>query len=141
MMLLALILAANTGPLSIYLTEPCRYLDTREQPASFQSGPFVNEEIRLYSVEGSCDVPPGAKGLVLNVTVTEATVSGHLGLWRPGFSVLPPTSSLNFGPGQTIANGVITRINPIAGLADLMILAHVPGGQVHVIVDVVGFLK
>jgi hypothetical protein len=130
--------AAPVGPLSVYLVEPCRFVDTRESAL----GPL--DGYRFFRIEGACDVPEGAGGVILNVTVTGGTVAGHLSIFDPLASV-PPTSTLNFSAGQTIANMAIVRLTPTGqgpeGAADLVALARVPGGSVHVILDVVGYLK
>jgi len=136
--------AAARGPLSTYLVEPCRFLDTREQAPSFDTGALVGVVNRRYLVQGSCEVPAfGVAAVILNVTVTGATAAGHLTLWRSDAYAPPATSNLNFGPGQTIANGMTVMLGevvPGSPLTDLFVQGHVPDGQVHVIVDVVGYL-
>lgn len=141
--------AATTGPLSTYLVEPCRFLDTRDDETFWyeRPGAFYAGETRLYQVTEHCDVPLGAQGVIINVTVTGTSSAGHVSIWRPdnGKPLPPNTSILNFGRGTTTANGSIVRLNPIylsgSADADLRIYAHAPSGSVHVIIDVVGYLK
>mgnify|MGYP001188968763 CR=1 FL=1 len=143
---LLLVTPAYAGPLSTYLVEPCRYLDTREEiPLPGISGAFTNR--RVYRVQETCGVALGAGGVLMNVTVTGATVKGHLALisseiTRNEGSMIPTTSTLNFAPGQTVANFAITQLARIQpGEADLLVYVNVPNGQVHVIIDVVGYLR
>lgn len=146
--LAALPIAAAAGPLSTYMVEPCRFVDTREEaPIPGVSGPFTG--LRLYLVQGRCGVAWGARGLLLNVTATGATVEGHLALssseiTRNEGTVVPKTSTLNFEPGRSVANFAMVSLAEIADPttdSDLLVYVHVPGGSVHVIIDVVGYLK
>jgi hypothetical protein len=139
---------AEAGPLSTYLLDtPCRFLDTREEvPLPGISGAMTNG--RFYRIQGTCGVPWWATGVLVNVTAVGATVSGHLSLVASMHtsgegSFVPITSVLNFEPGRTVANFAIvalTRISTPAD-ADILVYPHVPGGEVHVIIDVVGYLK
>jgi hypothetical protein len=144
---LALTLAPIAQADSIHLLTPCRFLDTRDEvPLPGISGPMANG--RFYRIQGQCGVAWDAKGVLVNVTVVGATVSGHLSLvasmHTPGEgSFVPTTSVLNFEAGKTAANFAIvalTRISTPAD-ADILVYPHVPGGEVHVILDVVGYLK
>lgn len=148
---------AESGPLSIHLVEPCRFFDTRDQEwfwYEYLFGP-LDSRYYLWRVQGTCGVPVGAEGLLVNVTATEATAEGHLALFdgaRPlasGEQLAPRTSNLNFGPGRTVANSAVVRITPSAGeeAADLGLLVLIPSGDggtrgtVHVVLDVVGYLR
>jgi hypothetical protein len=148
---------AADGPLSTYLVTPCRFVDTRddltrklyEQP--FLWGPFKGLRFYFYTIQGECGVPFGAKGVILNVTTTAATVEGHLVLWAPRTPVVvPATSNLNFSPGRTVANMAIVKLIPLSGpgYTDLVVSPRTPQapteqarGFVHVIIDVVGYLQ
>jgi hypothetical protein len=68
---------------------------------------------------------------VLNVTVTEPTQSGFLTAFPCG-QALPPTSNLNYVPGQTIAASVLVPPGPDG---QVCIYVH---GTTHVVVDVFG---
>lgn len=145
LVLVAAVAGADTvGPLSTYLVEPCRFLDTRESQSSVGSGPFVGKENRVFVLQGNCGVPVGAVAAVLNVTVTGATTDGYLELWRADAYNPPNASAINFTKGTTIANGMTVRLGQAeaGGLfADLWVFAHAAGGEVHVIIDVVGYLR
>lgn len=141
--------AVPVGPLSVYLVEPCRFVDTRTpQPAlrearlGDQSGPLRHDETRFYLVQESCEVPPASAGAILNVTVTDATAPGHLAVSMPG--PVATTSTINFGSGLTIANGAIVKLRavpPGGQYADLRVYANIPGGTAHLVLDVIGYLK
>ena len=70
---------------------------------------------------------------VLNVTVTEPTQAGFLTAFPCG-QALPPTSNLNYVPGQTIAASVLVPPGP-DGRVCLFV-----SGTTHVVVDVFGGL-
>jgi hypothetical protein len=70
---------------------------------------------------------------VLNVTVTEPTQAGFLTAFPCG-QALPPTSNLNYVPGQTIAASVLVPPGP-----DGRVCVFV-SGTAHVVVDVFGGL-
>ena len=77
-------------------------------------------------------VPPNARSVVLNVTVTEPDVAGFLTVY-PGNSSRPPTSNVNYVKDQTIPNAVIVGLGP-TGTVDLF-----SSQSTHVVVDVVGY--
>jgi hypothetical protein len=60
-------------------------------------------------VGGRGHAPADASAAVLNVTVTGAKSAGFVTVWPCG-SPMPNASSLNFGPGETIANAVVTQL-------------------------------
>lgn len=104
---------------------PTRLLDTRSaQPV----GP--NGTYRLPIAGG---VPAGAKAVVLNVTVADATAASFLTVY-PGGAGLPDTSDLNFDAGAITQNQVVVPIG-----ADGTVQLHNHTGSVDVIVDAFGF--
>lgn len=143
--------AQTVGPLATYLVDPCRFVDTRDDVlAPFEhAGPFVDGELRRYHVGAHCGVPSDAKGVILNVTVTEATAVGHVVVYGPAPNVpAPVVSTLNLTPSITMANEVTVRLgaDAIGGpgallFVDLAVRVVVPGGTVHVVLDVTGYLK
>src|SRR5439155_19271544 len=90
---------------------------------------------RQFSVTGLGGVPASAKGVVLSATVTEGTGAGYVTVW-PSDATRPTASSLNFIPGQTVANLVLVKV-PASSFVNLYNAA----GQVHLILDVVGLLR
>ncbi len=127
---LALTLLVPQGE-DFYTVTPCRLLDTR-LGAPLQSG-----VTSVLSVSGACGIPAGARALAVNVTAITPTVEGHLVLF-PGNYPVPPTSTSNFHAGATVANNMILPLSS-DGTGNLAYLASVPGGTVHVAIDVVGY--
>jgi hypothetical protein len=124
-----------TPPGSFYTLAPCRIADTR---AIGQGPALVNGVSRAVGVVDTCQIPPTAKSLAVNVTITGADGAGHLVLHAANAPV-PSTSSISFAMGQTRANNAIVAIGS-DGVADLRIQPTVTaGGTVHVILDVVGY--
>ncbi len=108
---------------------PNRIFDTRP------SLHFTAGEIRTLQVTGTTGVPMDATAAVLNVTVTNPTLPGHLTVW-PADAAKPLASSLNFAPGETIPNAVTTKLSPGGAFKIENI-----GGNTDVIVDVNGFYQ
>lgn len=64
---------------------------------------------RDFPIGGHCGIPPTARSVAFNVTVTASTDSGHLQLYPSG-SPPPATSTINWGMGQTRANNAILAL-------------------------------
>ncbi|MCU1391669.1 MAG: putative thermolysin family peptidase [Ilumatobacteraceae bacterium] len=93
---------------------PARLLDSRptglttdgqSQALGVRPAGSVTEVV----VTGRGGVPSNATAVVLNVTVTEAAGAGYATVYPCG-SEPPTASNLNYGPGDTIANAVITQV-------------------------------
>ncbi len=112
---------------------PSRLLDTR----GADQGPCVDGgSSRELKVTGVGGVPASGVGAVaLNVTVTRPTVASFLTVYPNGVN-RPGASSLNFGPGQTIANLVLAKVSP-----EGFIEVYNSAGCAHVIADVVGYFN
>ncbi len=85
------------------------------------------------TVTPSAGVPAEAGSVVLNVTVTRPTVSGHLTVFPTG-APRPTSSNLNFSSNQTVPNAVITKVG-----AGGKITLNAPRGCPHVVIDVLGY--
>jgi glucose/arabinose dehydrogenase len=118
------------GPLDFFTLEPCRLLDTRTG-APYAAGSTHT----IPGTGGSCGVPPTARAIAVNVTVTGPTATGHLRLQAADLP-LPVTSAINFQAGQTRANNAVVRLDAAAAF---LIYVGMPSGSVHVVVDVVGY--
>lgn len=159
-----------TKKLDVYMITPCRLIDTRVQDFVVGGGvsnrlPFKDGETREYLIQASgvCPfddpeaprpVPLGAKGLIVTITAVDATDRGHLILYDPTlpwYSPLsrPLVSTINFTPNTNIANTTFTILGQEMGLLplqeilpDMAVYARVQGGgTVHVVVDVLGYLR
>src|SRR5262249_10140787 len=63
----------------------------------------------VIAAGGATNVPSSALALVGNLTAVGPSSMGWLTIFKP--PTLPAVASLNFGPGQTVANMSITGIN------------------------------
>lgn len=110
---------------------PARVLDTRSGSCGLRLGP---NESRALPVTGMVGVPgQGTGGVVLTVTVVDATDLGFLTVWPTG-STRPGTSSVNTVPGRAVPNVVMVGV----GDAGQVTIANGPG-TTEVIVDVNGW--
>ncbi|GIF65352.1 hypothetical protein Ais01nite_33870 [Asanoa ishikariensis] len=121
---------ANT-PNGLTAATPARVLDTRSAVGVPGTSP-VGPQGRVV-VDVSSRVPAGTTAVVLNLTVTKPTQSGHITLF-PNGSAVPTASNLNFVAGQTVNNMAIA---PVVG--GKIALAHGGSGTVHVIADLAGW--
>ena len=110
---------------------PARLIDTRDGTGGFTGklGPGQSIDVRATGVAG---VPNNAKALALNLVATEPTAASYLTVW-PSNGTRPLASSLNMGPGDTVANMVFTRLS-----ADGRLSIYNFGGATHVVADVLG---
>ena len=78
-------------------------------------------------------VPAGAKAVAYNVTVTDTSAAGYLQV-APGGTATVTGSSINWSPGQSLANGLVVGLD-----ADRTIKLFAVGSSASVIVDIVGY--
>jgi len=147
---LLLAVPAPVGRLSTYLVVPsCRFLDTRQEIAVAPRGPI--ESFRALRLQGSCGVPLGARVAILNVTVTSSSSGGDLGLCSSEQTAFPDGRPLAcpptvyFAAGQTRAAMAMVQLYGVheddPEESDLLAVATLPAGSVHLIVDVIGYLR
>jgi hypothetical protein len=92
---------APTAP--VLLPSPVRVYDSRSH-----DGPLAIGHTR--NIPLGSNLPPGAVGAVVNLTVTDTVGSGFLTLYAAGVPQ-PGTSSINwFASGQTLANQATTAV-------------------------------
>lgn len=115
-----------------FTLKPCRLVDTRSTPPALAAG-----ERRVFTLAGRCGVPPTARALALNLTVTGPTAPGHIVL-APG-NGLTETSALNFAVGQTRANNAVVLLATDG--AGTVAATNGAGGAVHLVVDVTGYFQ
>jgi len=122
----------------VALASPARLLDTRG-PGLTIDGEFSGAGLvgttgrpsEQVTVRGRAGVPSGATAVVVNVTVTGSQSGGYVTLWPGGAQ--PPTSTLNFDAGQTIANAAV-----VGTTGSVRLFASVP---THVILDITGYFS
>jgi hypothetical protein len=92
---------------------------------------------RTIDTDGLCrgNVPLNAKAIVINVTAVTPTAAGYITVWPSG-EARPESSNLNFVPGQTVPNLVITKVG-IEG----MVSFYNEAGDTHLIADVMGWFE
>jgi hypothetical protein len=130
---------------------PTRIMDTRDPTNVGLGGPFVSPISQRLQVTGTIAtttgrqlvVPPGSNGVVLNVTVVNATANGFVSI-RPGDAVgQPTTSNLNFEAGEVVANAVevpVPTTGTRAGTIEITFDAFgTPGPTVDIVIDIVGY--
>ena len=110
-----------------------RILDTRKGLGAPKArvGAFSGVTLK---VAGAGGVPPtGATAVLVNVTAVSPAAGGNLEVY-PDSEARPGTSTVNFGPGQTVANlAVVPLVN---GKIDLY---NDSGNQVDILADVSGY--
>lgn len=77
--------------------------------------------------------PGNPNAVATNVTVTGPTAGGYIRVC-PGYAACGKTSTLNFSPGQTIANAAMVGVN-----LNSFYMENDSGGAVNLITDILGF--
>ena len=129
----------SSGERPIYVPiEPCRLADTRPAfqvgPRTAPLGPAENYTLPGWGSIGNCTLPTGTTGLSLNVTAVDPTQATFLTLY-PASSTLPNASHLNPTPGQPPTPNAVNVDLDNTGMFNI----YNRFGNVHVIVDVVGY--
>jgi len=125
------------APLRFHTLSPCRVADTRNATGPYGGPALAANSVRTFVIIGQCSVPPSARAISLNVTVTQPGAQGDLRLY-PGGTQLPGTSTINFNAGQTRANNALL---PLGSAGDLSVRAVMSSGTVHLILDVNGYME
>jgi hypothetical protein len=134
---------ANAGGSINLLARPIRLIDTRGNGAPITNGsakltPGTALSAQITgTVADSLSVPAGAKGILGNLTATEATGNGFALVWPVG-QPQPATSNINYSVTTStpaIANYFISAIDA-AGKLNVMCSA----ASTHVLLDVFGFV-
>ncbi len=130
-------IAFEPPPLDFHSVPPCRAVDTRNANGP-RGGPVLTGGVpRSFALAGVCGIPATARAVAINITVTQATRSGHLQL-HPAGQPAPPASAINFNAGQTRANNAILAVGVGAGLT---VVPGIPSGTAHLLLDVVGYFE
>jgi MYXO-CTERM domain-containing protein len=118
-------LAGSFGPTGAGLAPvaPTRVLDTRAPAAPLRAGVTRAVDVRA---------PAGATGVVASVAVIAGAAGGYLTA-SPCGAPTPPTSNINYAPGDVVANAVASGL----GAGQLCLTSS---ADVDVVVDVTGYL-
>ena len=141
---------AVSGPLSFHTISPQRYLDTRFDgggpfPPQGSIGEFFIFDFGSpdYFAGAANEVPPGARALACNLTVTSGTSGGNLRAFPGNSDIIPLVSNVNWVTGQTVANyAIVAAATPADGtgfMASIGLHNASTRGSVHVIVDISGY--
>jgi hypothetical protein len=114
---------------------PGRVLDTRY--GTGLSGSFATGVPRTFPVAGKVGVPVGATAVAINVTVTGSSADGYVAV-TPQPTGSPSTSTLNFGRGETKANGAIVPLASDGSLSAVYV-GYAGGSSTPLIIDVTGY--
>jgi streptogramin lyase len=115
---------------------PSRLFDTRVGSGGVPAAPLTSGQTLGVAVTGKGGVPStGVTAVIMNVTVTAPTASGHVTVYPDDVS-RPTASNLNFVAGLTVPNLVEVRV-PDNGVVDFHVFAN--GGSAHLLTDVVGY--
>jgi uncharacterized repeat protein (TIGR01451 family) len=123
--------------LGFYTVAPCRLVDTRGPVGDFGSPPLAALSTRVFTARDYCGVPPEAKAVSVNVTVTQGTDAGDLRLYASDIAA-PNTLNIAWSAGQTRANNAIVSL---CNVGTFTVQNDEPTGTVHLIVDVNGYFR
>ncbi len=104
-----------------HVTGPMRLLDSRDGPGRRAPGSVTRVAIPAGAGTGTA--------VALNVTVTEPSGDGFVTIFPCG-STVPPTSTVNFRGGETIAAGAVVGVGP-----DGHVCAYT-SQRTHLVVDI-----
>jgi hypothetical protein len=129
-------LAAGAGA-AFHTVTPCRIADTRD-PNGPWGGPALgaNSE-RSFTVTGRCGVPPTARAIAVNLTVTLGSADGDLRARAAG-DPLTLVSTINYRASQTRANNAILSVGAGGGVT---LRCVQPSGTAHAVLDVYGYFE
>jgi glucose/arabinose dehydrogenase/PKD repeat protein len=126
------VIQASAGPLDFFTMAPCRLVDTRLNGPALDGG-----SIRSFAGTGACGIPAEARSLAVNVTAINPTSAGYLQILSGGTSATA-TAILVFSAGQTRSNNALMLLGTDG---DFLVVAGLPMGSVHLVVDVVGWFE
>jgi hypothetical protein len=116
---------------------PCRVIDTRIAASPFGGPPLSAGQVRSFTIpSGSCPIPADAAGVVLNITVSDATAPGTLTLY-PGTGPTPGTNTISFVTGKNRANNVVLGL--VGGAMSVKNFQST--GSVNLIIDVNSYFR
>jgi hypothetical protein len=122
---------------SYFTLAPCRVVDTRQSNGTWGSPSLTNGVFRDFVMTGQCGIPSGARAISANVTVVNGTGGGDL-RFSPGCQP-PPTSTINFDPGQTRANNAVFALDSLGRVTvDPVVTGF---GTVDLLIDINGYFK
>jgi hypothetical protein len=122
-------------PSLLYTLTPCRIVDTRGGAPVGGPALFGGVE-RVVQIAGHCGVPPTARAVSVNVTVTQPGAAGSLNL---AAGVAPALGTVSYSPGRTRSNNAIIALDRAGAVTALAVQRT--GTTVHLIIDVNGYFQ
>jgi len=123
----------------LYTVAPCRIADTRGPVGQYGGPALQGLQARRFRLTGVCGIPPSAKAVAANVTVTQSTQAGVLEFFPTGHPPAGTTSTINYASSQTRANNATLPLE-CDGQVDIIPFQGT-STTVHVILDVVGYYQ
>ena len=124
---------AVEGPLDFYTLPPCRLVDTRP------SSPLLTDQTRTFPVVGSCGVPAEARAVAVNITAVSPNGPGHLVTWPAGIPK-PEAIQVTYSSGVTRSGNSVVKLGS-NGQIDVQAQTFATNGQVHLVLDVMGYFR
>jgi hypothetical protein len=130
----------SSGERATYVPiNPCRVMDTRQAPETKgpRNSPLQANEthtITVWGLQGDCNIPDDAVGVVMNVAAVNPTASSFLTVY-PGGSALPLAANLNWVAGQPPLSNAVTADLSATGTLSF----YNKFGSVNVAADIVGY--
>ena len=101
----------GTSGLRFVPMTPSRIMDSRPSATlSGIHGKFTSGAPKTLAVQGHWGVPATAQAVTGNLTVSAQTAAGYAAV-TPDPDPTPPTSTINFPVGDTMANGIVAPLN------------------------------
>lgn len=132
---------AGARPVFVAIT-PCRLFDTR--PASNvgpRTAPLTAGDTFIVPVRGSsgdCNIPAGAVGVVMNVTIANPSAKSFLTVYPGDVVDRPTTSNLNWTATSSPTPNQVTVLLG-AALGDIKFYNN--SGSVNLLADIVGYYE
>jgi ELWxxDGT repeat protein len=125
--------SALQGPLDFYTVPLCRLADTRP------SSPLLTGQPRTFPAAGSCGIPAEARAVAVNLTAVGSNGPGYLVAWPSG-TEKPETADLIYLLGVARSSNGVVELGS-GGQIDLEGQTFAPNGQVHFVLDVMGYFR
>ena len=127
----------NPPGIAFYSVSPCRLVDTRGAAGPYGGPALPAGAERAFVAAGQCGIPADARSVSMNVTVTAPASGGFLSVYPDG-TALPPTSTVNFGAGQTRAGNAVVTLNPSGAIR---VHCGIGSGTAQLVLDVDGYFR
>ncbi len=130
---------ARLNDQSTLLADPQRAYDSRtgSLPANTNKGRFARGETRIIDLTEFTDLPAGARGAIINLTISQPQLTGFATIFNgdTADAARPNTSSINWGAStEVIANGLTIAVG---STGTIKVYTSEP---TDVIVDIMGYL-